>query len=457
MADAGTGEAQGTSEARASAAPGSRAQGGGTQGARADKSETTTRVQEAAANVQEVTKRRRRISGSRAEGVARRYFQAIDAHELEAAVSLWAQGGCESVRGRADVLAPEGVREFIGELLGALPDMRIHVVSTVTEGERCGVQWRITGTFAGPGTFAGLAPTGDRVDLEGFDLLSVHDGHIERLDGFTDTMSFARQIGMMPALDSPVEQRMMGAFNAKTRLAGRLSAGDAQMVAEGVWVLQGQPGRCNVYLLEDDGGVTLFDAGARTMTRAVAAAGAKLGGIRRVVLGHAHTDHRGSAPALGVPVLCHADEVVDAQGSGGFRYWPAGLAGLPTPLRQAHRLLHRYAWDGGPVTISGTLAEGDEVAGFAVIELPGHAPGQIGLWRESDRLALSSDCFETTDMWGRDHTPSMPPAVYNFDTERARASLRKLAALEPAAAWPGHAKAATGDVRSQLERAADTG
>jgi glyoxylase-like metal-dependent hydrolase (beta-lactamase superfamily II) len=236
-----------------------------------------------------------------------------------------------------------------------------------------------------------------------------------------------------------------------------LSAGDAQLVAEGVWVLQGQPGRCNVYLLEDDGGVTLFDAGARTMTRAVAAAGAKLGGIRRVVLGHAHTDHRGTAPALGVPVLCHTDEVVDAQGSGGFRYWPAGLAGLPTPLRQAHRLLHRYAWDGGPVTISDTLAEGDQVAGFAVIELPGHSPGQIGLWRESDRLALSSDCFETTDMWGRDHTPSMPPAVYNFDTERARASLRKLAALEPAAAWPGHAKAATGDVRAQLERAADTG
>ncbi|HXN38562.1 MAG TPA: hypothetical protein VN892_11020, partial [Solirubrobacteraceae bacterium] len=71
MADAGTGEAQGTSEARASAAPGSRAQGGGTQGARADKSEATTKVQEAAANVQEVAKRRRRISGSRAEGVAR--------------------------------------------------------------------------------------------------------------------------------------------------------------------------------------------------------------------------------------------------------------------------------------------------------------------------------------------------------------------------------------------------
>ena len=187
----------------------------------------------------------------------------------------------------------------------------------------------------------------------------------------------------------------------------------------------------------------------------MATAGAKLGGIRRVVLGHGHTDHRGTAPALGVPVCCHPAEVEDAEGSGGFRYWPAGLKGLPLAMRPLHMLLHRYAWDGGPVKIAGTLSEGDEVAGFKVIELPGHAPGQIGLWRESDRLALSTDCFYTLDMWGRDSAPRLPMAIYNYDTEQARASIRKLAALEPAAAWPGHANAVTGDVRGQLERAAD--
>jgi len=109
------------------------------------------------------------------------------------------------------------------------------------------------------------------------------------------------------------------------------------------------------------------------------------------------------------------------------------------------------------VKIAGTLVEGDEVAGFKVIELPGHAPGQIGLWRESDRLALSSDCFYTLGVWGRDCPPRLAEPLYNFDTEQARASLRKLAALEPAAAWPGHAKPVTGDVRGQLERAADAG
>jgi hydroxyacylglutathione hydrolase len=417
-------------------------------------SKAATKVQEAAANIHQGAPRRTRISGSAAESVARRYFEAINEHDLEAAVTMWAEGGREHVRGQVDVAAPEGVRAFVGNLLGALPDLRFEILSTTTEGDQCGVQWRLTGTFAGPESFNGLTPTGDPVVLEGLDLLTVRDGLIQSNDAFTDGMTFTRQIGMMPPLGSTAEQRMMGAFNVKTRLTRMPSSGEAERVADGVWVVQGQPGRCNVYLLEDDGGVTLFDAGARTMTRAVASAGAKLGGIRRVVLGHGHTDHRGSAPALGVPVLCHPEEVQDAEGSGGFRYWPADLEGLPTPQRQIHRLLHRMAWDGGPVKISDTVQEGDEVAGFRVVYLPGHAPGLIALWRESDRLALSTDCFYTLDMWGRSCPPHLPHPPYNFDTEQARASLLKLAALEPAAAWPGHAKPVTGDVRTQLERAA---
>jgi glyoxylase-like metal-dependent hydrolase (beta-lactamase superfamily II)/predicted ester cyclase len=420
-------------------------------------SDASTKVQEAAASVQQAAAPRKRISGSKAESVARRYFAAIDAHDLDTVVSVWADGGHENVRGQVDTHAPEGVREFIGSLIEAVPDLRMEVVSTTTEGERCGVQWRLKGTFAGPGHFGGLAPTGTPIELEGFDLLTVRDGHIQSNDAFSDSMTFARQIRMMPPQGSVAEQRMLGAFNTKTRLTERIAGGEPGLVAEGVWLVQGHPGRCNVFLIEDDGGVTLFDAGARTMTRAVASAGARMGGIRRVVLGHGHTDHRGTAPALGVPVVCHPDEVQDAEGSGGFRYWPPKLVGLPTPMRQLHRLLHRYAWDGGPVKIAGTVKEGDEVAGFKVIELPGHAPGQIGLWRERDRLAITSDCFYTVDMWGRGCAPHLPEDVYNFDTEQARASIRKLAALEPAAAWPGHADAVTGDVRGQLEAAADAG
>jgi glyoxylase-like metal-dependent hydrolase (beta-lactamase superfamily II) len=102
-----------------------------------------------------------------------------------------------------------------------------------------------------------------------------------------------------------------------------------------------------------------------------------------------------------------------------------------------------------------TVSEGDEIAGFRVVHLPGHAPGLIALFRESDRLALTTDCFYTLDSWGRDSEPHVPMAAYNYDTEQARASIRKLADLEPQACWPGHANAIVGaDVRAQLERAA---
>ena len=90
--------------------------------------------------------------------------------------------------------------------------------------------------------------------------------------------------------------------------------------------------------------------------------------------------------------------------------------------------------------IAGTIAEGDDVSGFRVVHLPGHAPGQIGLFRERDRLALTSDCFYVIDAERRCRKPPGPPHdAFNQDTEQARASMRKLAALDPAAAWPGHA------------------
>ena len=266
-------------------------------------SKATTKVKEVAANVQQAT-RTRRITGNKAEAVARRYFDAIVARDLDAAVAMWADGGRENVRGQIDVTAPEGVRSYIGGLLDAVPDLRVEILSTTTQDDRCAAQWRLTGTFAGPGSMLGLQPTGHPITVEGIDLLTIRDGEIQSNDAFPDSIAVPRQIGMMPPQGSTADQRMVAAFNAKTRLTSRL-AGEAELVAEGVWVVQGWPGRCSVYLIEDDGGVTLFDAGARTMVRSVASAGAKLGGIRRIVLGHAHTDHRGTAPALGVPVLCH--------------------------------------------------------------------------------------------------------------------------------------------------------
>jgi glyoxylase-like metal-dependent hydrolase (beta-lactamase superfamily II) len=239
-------------------------------------------------------------------------------------------------------------------------------------------------------------------------------------------------------------------------------AAPPEPVAEGVELLRGGASRAmNVVLVDDPGGpgIVVFDAGEAGMAPAILDAGRRRGGISRVVLGHGDVDHRGAAPAIAragggrIPVQCHPDAVVQAEGSGGRDYWRPEL--LPTAVRRAHGAMMRV-WDGGPVAITGTVAAGDEVAGFEVVELPGHAPGLIALWRERDRVALVSDAFYVTDMWGRSQDPALPLPAYNLDTERARVSLRTLAALDPLVVVPGHRGPLRGpDLRARLEAAAD--
>jgi glyoxylase-like metal-dependent hydrolase (beta-lactamase superfamily II) len=237
----------------------------------------------------------------------------------------------------------------------------------------------------------------------------------------------------------------------------RIASAPPEPVADGVWLLRGGLARTmNVYLLADGDGVVVYDAGEKGMAGAIAAAAAEHGGITRVVLGHGDTDHRGAAPALRAlaPIHCHRDAVEQAEGSGGRDYWHPEV--LPLDVRILHGFSHRFVWDGGPVQIDGTVREGDTVAGFEVVDLPGHAPGLIGLWRERDRVALVSDCFYMTDMHGRPQPPAVPVGAYNLDTDQARDSIRKLAALKPKVVWPGHLGPLEGpDVVEQLERAAE--
>jgi glyoxylase-like metal-dependent hydrolase (beta-lactamase superfamily II)/predicted ester cyclase len=387
--------------------------------------------------------------------VAKDYFDAIARRDVEGMLALWKPGGREFIRGQVDTTAPDGVRAFFTELFGAVPDFDLQVQDMVVDKGRAAVRWRATGTFYGETPFKGLQPNGARLDLEGCDVLQIEDDLIVANDAFSDSMAFARQIGMMPPEGSAAEQRAFGMFNRASHIGGKLGGDAPKEIADGVWLVRGGvPRAMNVYLVRDGDGVLVFDGGIKAMTKAVAVAGAQLGGITRLVLGHEHPDHRGIGPGLGVPVYCHADGKADAESDGGMHYvdW--------SKLRQPTRTVMPWMlkmWDGGPVKIEGTVAEGDDVAGFEVIHLPGHAPGQIGLWRASDRLALVSDCFYTLDInTGRPGPPRLPHRAFNQDTEQAQASMRKLAALEPASAWPGHAGPVTGDVRAQLEHAADT-
>jgi glyoxylase-like metal-dependent hydrolase (beta-lactamase superfamily II) len=199
-------------------------------------------------------------------------------------------------------------------------------------------------------------------------------------------------------------------------------------------------------------GVAVFDTGHKPMGAAVRAAADGLGGATRVILGNPHADHRGGAPAVGAPIHCHADDRGNVEGDGGAHDFDFGL--LPFFARGVTRKTFA-AWDSGPLDVAGTLAEGDRVGDFAVLHLPGHSPGCIGLWREADRLAITNDCFAlfhpAFPFPGR--RPRPPHPAFNWSDARCAESIAKLAALEPATCWPAHYGPLTGDVATRLRAA----
>ena len=394
------------------------------------------------------------VTDNSPRGVASAYFAAVARRDPAAMGALWAPGGVERIHGQAELHGGDAVRDWFTALFAAFPDLEVRVVDLLAEHERVAVHWRGEGTFAGAPLDA-IAPTGDRVTLAGIDLLRVREGRIVANDAYLDGLGLIRGIGLLPAQGSAAERGLTALVNTRARAVRRLASAPPRRVADGVWVLRGGlPGRTmNVFAIEDaGGGITFYDAGIRSMTRALAAFGAARGGVNRVVLGHAHADHRGAAPGLGAPVLCHLADRADAERPGDPDYFD--FRKLRAPARHAYPRLLR-AWDGGATPIAGTVAEGDDVSGFQVVHVPGHAPGMVALVRERDGLALTSDAFYVIDPETTlPSEPRVPHEAFNQDTERARASLRRLADIPLRAAWPGHGAPVTGDVRRSLLAAA---
>lgn len=175
----------------------------------------------------------------------------------------------------------------------------------------------------------------------------------------------------------------------------------------------------NCYLVGD----VLVDAGTPGARRRVLRA---LEGHRvsAHLVTHAHPDHFGSSravcEAMELPLWCGAKDA-EAIETGtpviGPGLIPKILSRMPMPPSYE---------------VSRGLAEGDEVAGFQVIDAPGHSPGHIALWRESDRVLIAGDVFFNL---GR---PRAPWSFLTVDVSENRDSMRKLAALRPAVALFGH-------------------
>jgi steroid delta-isomerase-like uncharacterized protein len=172
----------------------------------------------ASAATAEAKPQRRRITRRKAvETHARSYFDALARRDPHAMAEHWSDDGVDDIvplaplRGRGEIVA------FFRELFAAVPDLEFTVTRVVAGEREAAVEWRAVGHFTGE-PFQGVDATGKRLDMRGLDLLEVEEGKILSNTAYYDGMSFARQIGLMPAQDSSAEQAMKNAFNAATRV-----------------------------------------------------------------------------------------------------------------------------------------------------------------------------------------------------------------------------------------------
>lgn len=202
-----------------------------------------------------------------------------------------------------------------------------------------------------------------------------------------------------------------------------------KQLADGVYQLSGwPPNAINVYLVDD----VLVDAGTRQAEKRILR---QISGKRLSahVLTHAHPDHQGSSHAIcerfSIPLWCGRDDVPVVERAGGVNN-PKAPAWL-------NKVQERW-WTGPPHPVARALVEGDEVAGFTVLETPGHSVGHIALWRESDRTLILGDVLNNMNVNTGIPGLQQPPDMFTPDPVRNRASARRLAALRPALACFGH-------------------
>lgn len=199
-------------------------------------------------------------------------------------------------------------------------------------------------------------------------------------------------------------------------------------VAPGVRrIALGPRGAINTYLV----GSVLVDAGYALTAKALLGA---LEGerVRAHMITHAHGDHVGGSrkvcSELGVELWAHARDVEAAE---------RGRPVPPARLGPFGALLARP--NGWPkVKVDRTLSEGEEVDGFTVLETPGHSPGHISLWRESDRVLITGDVWFNLSLLTLRPGLHAPPGLFTPDPEENRRSMHRLVDLEPETVCFGH-------------------
>ena len=93
----------------------------------------------------------------------------------------------------------EGVKRFVEMLHGALSDTNGTIERTLVDGDQVAWRWRMWGTHTGE--FAGIPPSGNRIEITGNDVGVVRDGKLMERWCEQDMLSLMTQLG---AIEPPV-------------------------------------------------------------------------------------------------------------------------------------------------------------------------------------------------------------------------------------------------------------
>ena len=241
-------------------------------------------------------------------------------------------------------------------------------------------------------------------------------------------------------------------------------------VADGVHRIE--DANTNWYLVEEDGAITIVDAGVPTswasFHRALRQLGRRADQVEALVLTHAHFDHVGFAERarreLRLPVYVHENDVPltmhpwrydhERPRSVHLATHPQALpfvaqfvrsrAFFPAAIREVTR------YESGVLPVPGSPH---------VVPTPGHTLGHCALHLPDRDCVIAGDAVVTLDPYTARRGPRLVSRAATADSERNRRTLENLAATRARTVLVGHGEPWHDGAESLVERAllADVG